>query len=129
MDHPADLKIRVWGKTATDLFINSGRALMALLFEEKSIQLSPSRSETITISADTRDSLLINWLSELLYRANTYHREYVQFHIRKLTPTLLTANIGSVRGNAIEDIKAVTYHELVIKRQGRRWQATMVFDV
>ncbi len=73
--------------------------------------------------------LLVDWLSELLYRATSGYCVFVAFQIQELGDTQLKAAAGVVAAAAIEDIKAVTHHELSIREEDRGWEATVVFDI
>ncbi len=102
---------------------------MNYLFGGDIADLQPARTETITIEAPDRESLLVDWLSELLYRATSGYCVFVAFQIQELGDTQLKAAAGVVAAAAIEDIKAVTHHELSIREEDRGWEATVVFDI
>ena len=152
LDHPADLKIRVFGNDLSEVFVN-----MALAVAK---QQTPARvsakgvAEEIIIESSDLASLLVDWLSEILYRGEINKKVYTDFEITEFSEKPykyphrpihkefgeegITFRCGGnikakIRGVAVEsknmDIKAVTYHELEIKKIDDHWEAIVVFDV
>jgi SHS2 domain-containing protein len=128
IDHPGDLKLRAWGGDLEKLFANAAEGMMTFLFGNGIADLTPDRTETIEIEAGDREALLVDWLSELLYRATSEYHAYMGFRMHELTETKLKAAAAAVAAEAIEDIKAVTHHELSVRECEGGWQATIVFD-
>jgi hypothetical protein len=60
------------------------RAGFELLFGYAIVQAQHGKREEIRIDAPDREALLVNWLSELLYRATTRYHAYVCFSNRPL---------------------------------------------
>jgi SHS2 domain-containing protein len=128
IDHPGDLKLRAWGRNLEELFANAATGMMIFLFGSGLADAPPYRTETIEIEARDREALLVDWLSELLYRATSEYHAYLGFRMRELTETKLKATVTAVAAEAIEDIKAVTHHELSVRDREGGWEATIVFD-
>jgi len=128
LDHPGDLKLRAWGRSLEHLFANAASGMMTFLFGGGVDGSQPYRTETIEIGAGDREALLVDWLSELLYRATSEYHAYVGFRMHELTETKLKAAVAAVAAEAIEDIKAVTHHELSVNACEGGWEATVVFD-
>jgi len=101
---------------------------MTFLFGSGVANAQQYRTEMIEIEARDREALLVDWLSELLYRATSEYHAYMGFRIHELTETKLKATITAVAAEAVEDIKAVTHHELSVRDCEGRWEATIVFD-
>jgi SHS2 domain-containing protein len=128
LDHPGDLKLRAWGRNLEELFANAATGMMIFLFGSGIANALPYRTETIEIEARDREALLVDWLSELLYRATSEYHAYMGFRIHELAETKLKATVTAVAAAAVEDIKAVTHHELSVREREGRWEATIVFD-
>ena len=128
LDHPGDLKLRAWGRNLEELFANAATGMMTFLFGSGIANAQPYRTETIEIEARDREALLVDWLSELLYRATSEYHAYMGFRIHELTEIKLRATVTAVAAAAVEDIKAVTHHELSVRVREGRWEATIVFD-
>jgi len=128
LDHPGDLKLRAWGSDLEELFAHAAQGIMTFLFGSGVANLQPYRTETIEIEAGDREALLVDWLSELLYRATSEYHAYMGFRMHELTETKLKAAVAAAVAEAVEDIKAVTHHELSIRKGESGWEATVVFD-
>ena len=129
LEHTGDIKMRVFGKNLAELFANAALGMMAFLYGEKALELKPRKTETITIEATDVQSLLVDWLSELLYLSDENDRAYVSYEVTECAQNKITATVGSTPAEAQDDIKAVTYHELEIKEMDGKWEATIVFDI
>lgn len=125
--HTADWSFRAFGKDVRELFANAAYAIFALEGAE------PGKSKIVRAVAVTGmdyESLLVNWLTELLWLQESNRETYHRFQIETLTPTELHAQVFGaplIRLNKI--IKAVTYHNLKIEQTTNGWQATVVVDV
>jgi SHS2 domain-containing protein len=129
LEHPGDLKLRACGCSLEELFANAAHGMMACLFGANVARERPERTETIEVEARDRAALLVDWLSELLYRATSRYQAYVDFHVDELSTRRLRATAGVVSAEAIDDIKAVTHDELSIRKRDGGWEAIVVFDI
>jgi protein archease len=129
LEHPGDIKIRARGASLAELFANAARGMMAYLFGDGILSADAERFEPLEIRSRDREALLVDWLSELLYRATSNYQAYVDFEITEIANKRLTARAGAVSAEAVDDIKAVTHHELSIRQREDGWEATMVFDI
>lgn len=129
VDHTADWAIKVYGRTLTDLFIHAAQGMTSLMITDS---ISISLREIIEISLDAYDteSLLVDWLTELAYWAETEQMVGQTFEIANISPTHLTA---TVHGGPVDElqkhIKAVTFHNLAIIETADGLEVTIVFDV
>jgi SHS2 domain-containing protein len=83
----------------------------------------------IILEAPNSELLLVDWLAEILCLSDTHKRAYLNYQIIDFTPNCIKANVGSMRAQAKNDIKAVTYNELSITKKGSRWEVIVVFDI
>jgi protein archease len=129
LEHTADWSFRVCGRDLADMFVNAAFALFNL---EGAISLE-SAGETkceIRVEGIDYESLLVNWLNELLFLQEERREVYVGFTVTGLAPTQLTAEIiGKPRKKMDKIIKAATFHNLQIEQTKEGWQATLVVDV
>ena len=65
LEHPADIGFRARGATLEELFANSAHALLSIILDPSDIR--PIQSISIPGSGADRESLLVNWLNEVLY--------------------------------------------------------------
>lgn len=127
--HTADWSFRAFGRDLHELFENAAFALFAM----EGARPEDGATETarvVKVSDIDYESLLVNWLSELLYLQESHHETYRRFRIETLSPNALRAQVFGVPIGKIDKmIKAVTYHNLKIKQTPHGWQAVVVVDV
>ena len=128
LEHPADLKIRAFGKTKEELFFNALKGMAESLKPEIGEIIA---KRTIKIISPDLEALLIDFLSEVLYLIQTKKEIYTNINFKKLTNTELEGElIGRETKRFGEEIKAVTYHNLDIhQKEGEVWEATVLFDI
>ena len=129
LDHISDLKIKVLGKNLPELFENAVLAIRECLRPEIEIPEKNTKSKIKIKSADL-SSLLVDFLSEVLYQAQVNKEIYYKVKFDKFSGTELEAELfgKKVKRFGLE-IKGVTYHNLEIKKIKNHWQATIVFDI
>lgn len=129
LEHKADLKIRAFGKTKEELFLN---ALLGMT-ESLKPDFKPGEKITRQIKINSPDlaALLVDFLSEVLYLVQTNKEIYDKAEFTKFSDTEIEAELSGQKIERFgEDIKAVTYHQLDV-HQGKdgTWEATVLFDI
>jgi SHS2 domain-containing protein len=77
-----------------------------------------------------RESLLVDWLGELAYLAETASLVFETIQFQTLSATRIEAVLTGSRVSRIDKvIKAVTYHNLTVQKTLEGYAATVVFDV
>jgi len=128
LGHTAEVGLRVRADTPEALFACAARAMFDLLGATPGPE---RRRQTIQVEALDPESLLVDWLSEILYLYEARGEVYDRFEIRHWSPTRLEALVegGSPPNGATTAIKAVTYHGLRVFEEAGRWTAEFYFDV
>jgi SHS2 domain-containing protein len=103
------------------------------MFELQTRQTLPP-AEAVERQVEVRgfdpESLLVNWLNELLYLQEKYGEIYCKFDVQEISDTQLRARLRGQRSPvAMRMIKAVTFHGLEIKKAPEGWEAMVVVDV
>jgi len=133
LEHPAELRLRIYGKTLEELFKNAAFALAEILKHDaekilKNSELKPKTQKLKTKSVDI-NSLLVDFLSEILARSQI-SKFVFQVSSLKFEDTSLEAElIGFPVERFDEDIKAVSYQDLNIQKIDGIWQTILVFDI
>jgi SHS2 domain-containing protein len=132
LDHTADTGFRAWGATVAELFENSARAMMAIAADPSTVETRAER--TIEVDGEDYPSLLVNWLSEILYLFDTNRFAANTFHVDQISPVRLKARLaGEPRDPGRHSwaliIKAVTYYELRVEQRNARWEAQVFLDI
>lgn len=130
IEHTADIGINIWGTSLEKLFRNAIFGLIDLVAEN-----IPSGKEikSINITAPDNESLLIDFLNELLYLINV--KKWIPNDIKdlKLAGNNLNATITGEKYDSNypikTEIKAATYHNIKINNNVDIWETTVFFDV
>jgi SHS2 domain-containing protein len=84
----------------------------------------------VSLEAMDYESLLVDWLNELIYLHEVERETYSQFAIETLSPEKLKAHVtGGPTKSKTKAIKAATFHDLAIKETANGLVTTIVFDV
>jgi SHS2 domain-containing protein len=128
IEHTADWAIRVWGDDQRALYENAALGMVSLLGDAKPTEITVRRS--IEVSAIDPESLLVDWLTELLYLLED-HLIFDEIRVKDIEGNTLHADIsGGPPDEPInKHIKAVTYHMLEIKQTDHGLETVIVFDV
>ena len=128
IEHTADLSIRVWGRDLSKLFVAAARGMFGLMADLETVETSVERR--VELDEFDRETLLVSWLSELLWFNEESDAVFVRFEITSLTPTHLEATVwGGAALSQWKHIKAVTFHDLAIVEKDDGYEVTLVFDV
>lgn len=136
LEHRADLKIRVFGKSKEELFSN---ALLAMNEAMRAEIRKPEETSKGAIKIESADpqSLLVDFLNEVLYLSQV-NKEVYEVSLKKVIDPSADSGRAEIEGELIgkkvekfgEDIKAATYHDLEIKQEkDGNWQAVILFDI
>lgn len=98
--------------------------------------VEPRAAQHVSLESPELDLLLVDWLSELLFRFET-----TRFIVARATVEISTTDVhrlgARIEGEPLDVerhpvkvlLKAVTYHGLEIKEDAGRWTATVIFDI
>ena len=129
IEHTADNALLVSGCSWEELLINAAHGMNSLMVRDVSA-IGTQTQKQASLEAPDAEGLLVEWLSELAYWAETELLVFDEFDIESVSPMHLTTKIRGARVAYLEKhIKAVTYHNLEIVRTDRGLAATVVFDV
>ncbi len=132
LDHTADTGFRAWGDTLEMLFENSARAMMSIAAETAGVQARVERR--LEVEGEDYESLLVNWLSEILYLFDSNAFAPREFRVEAITPTRLEARVtGEPRDPRRHPwaliVKAVTYYDLRVEQRSGRWESKVFLDI
>jgi len=132
IDHTADFGIQVFGTDSRELFSNAALALFDVITEMDA--LKGDNSCDITASGEDWSDLMINWLREILYLWNGREMLVKSVQVLSLSEHNISAKIYfdaylPDRHTIKTEIKAVTYHQIQVKRSPSGWEAQIIFDI
>lgn len=132
LEHTADIGFRAWASTEEGMLEQAALALVNIAMETAAIE---SRLVyPLAAVGDDPASLLVNWLSEVLYYLDGEQAALCRFEIKTLAPGSVTAQAWGeprdpARHRAKLVVKGVTYHQLAIRREGGAWMCEVYLDI
>jgi SHS2 domain-containing protein len=134
LEHKADLKIRVFGRTKEELFENAMLGMFEAAKYETTKRLTTKRLTTKQLTTKIKSvdlpSLLVDFLSEVLYLVETKKLVFEKVEFKKFTENEIEATLfGKPLKRMGVHIKGVTYHDLDLHQEKGKWQATILFDI
>ena len=138
LEHTADLKIKVFGKTKKQLFSHALFAMAENMRPEIVIQTQrKEQKQKIKIESLDLLTLLVDFLNEVLYLSQINVESYFDIKITKFSDSLPSGKAeiqGELIGQKVKrfeiEIKAVTYHGLdICQKKNGTWEAIIFFDV
>ena len=132
LDHTADIGVIVYGENLAALFENAGEAFFHLITDLRKVKRRIEKR--IDIGGESLDRLMVDWLSELLYLHDVGGLLFKEFSVESVGKDGLKA---IVKGEPFEEgvhvikteMKAVTYHQIEVRQERRRWRAQVIFDL
>ena len=131
LEHTADLRIHVEGKSLEALFRDSALGMMDLMKPEDFEEKGKKAEREISLQSLDETTLLIDFMSEVLLLAHTNKEIYTKINFKKVSDTELQAKLSGVPISEFkEDIKAVTYHEADVRQtENGKWETNIIFDI
>ena len=130
-EHTGDLGIELAAPTRAELFRRAAIALASLLVETANVTAIERREITVEGEADL--DLMHNLLSELLalftVEGFIWREASVIEAEQSLRITLRGEPFDPARHSFRGEIKAVTYHELMVENSPEGWRSRIIFDV
>ena len=135
LDHPADVKFRVLGKTIEEAFEYAALAMFGAMIDTDTVQ--PITTLDINLDADDCEGLLYDFLSELLYLFEVEEIVFGRFRVERIKQRGDRYHIRAhATGEAIDldkhrfdvGVKAVTFHDMMIERTDAGYVVQVVVD-
>lgn len=127
IEHTADWELKVWGLELSDLFEQAALGMYTLA--GLVLQSKPRLSRSIEMQNVDSESLLVDFLSELLYFSEVEEIGFDSFDICIIGCVLKAKLHGAPLDKISREIKAVTYHNLAINEGESGLEVRIVFDV
>ena len=112
------MTIRATGKTLPELFVSAAAGMFAVMAPDpKTLTRDGEFIHELSVKAMDTESLLVEWLTELLGIVDLENVYLEKFKITGLDDSHVTAHVSGARINGFAtEIKAVTYHDLKIEQ-------------
>lgn len=132
LDHTADVGIRAYGGSREEAFANCALGMMSLILDVESVE--PRERKEVVVEASGPEELLVRWLSEILYLVEAEGWAFGGFEVHKVSGRRvegwgLGEPLDAEKHKVSGEIKAPTYHMLLLKEENGTWIAQVIFDV
>jgi len=130
LPHLADIRLKITASCKEDIFKGALKG-MAYIIQPNASQKSILKKEQIEIHSMDINTLLVDFLNEVLAKSDIYNYIFDNVKIERLTDDCIK---GMIEGRSVkefsEEIKAATYHELNINQdKNGDWKAIILFDI
>ena len=131
-DHTADMGVIARGKNLKELFVNAAKAVFNFMTDLSKV--APRESVEVGVEAEELETLLVEWVNELLYHFESKKMLFSKFEVEEITENKLKARaygekIDPAKHQIEQYIKACTYHLLKVEKRGEEWRAQFICDV
>lgn len=131
INHTADMGIVSYGESLEAVFENAAMGMFEFLANLEKVV--PRQELSIYVEGEDRETLLVEWLNELLYLSETKRMLFSKFKVKELTKTHLKAEVFGEKIRKKHQlknyIKACTYHELKVGPVKGGYRAQVICDV
>lgn len=132
-DHTADLGFDAWGRSRDELFAQATLALAAICYEGATVR--PRQRRELRAQGRGDEQLLVQWLQAvyLLLELDGWLLAGIEeLHVKdhEVHGVLLGEPCDRQRHTLHTEIKAITYHDLRVRRAADgQWRTRVVVDV
>ena len=131
-EHTADLGLRVRAPDLDTLFAEAAACLFSAVVEDIGT-VEPRQSVTVELAGTDREFLLFDWLRDLLLKCDEDRVVFGKFEVKVRDDGLTGVGWGEpldpARHLLAHEVKAITYHELKVVREGDGWLAEVIVDI
>lgn len=136
LPHPADVRFRAFGNTLEEVFEHSALAMFNVIVTDIN-KLKPERSVDIEVESNGLENLLYDYLSELLYQFEVEEIIFGGFQVDSIIQTdtgyilkgrAIGEDIDLIRHEFETEVKAVTYHQLSVKKEDEGYSTHVIVD-
>lgn len=133
-EHTADLGLSVEAGNLADLFESAALGLFQVIAADAA-GIEPAVSERVELEAGSTEALLVGWLNELIVRSETRRMLYGRFQVqlddqgRRLKAEIQGEPMDRARHALDHEVKAATWHELMVCREAAGWRARVILDI
>ena len=135
IDHTADIAFEVSGESLEELFKASSKAWLTSVIDETTF--NQSENIKMELNSFSIEQLLVDFLSELNF--NLFTKKWLCYSVDDLSIEKkedVWSLIAALTGNNISpeihlkhEIKAITFHQMNIKKSGKDFSTLLVFDI
>jgi len=127
IEHTADWEIFVWAPDMVTILQQAARGMYTL--SHTRLADVPRLGREFELPFTDRESLLVDFLSELLFYGEDEQLAFDEYQLVFGESSLSVQLFGAPIEYQSKEIKAVTYHQMVVHTTERGLEVNIVFDV
>ncbi len=136
LEHTGDAYIAAYGRDLAEAFENAALAMFETMTETADVE--PKIEDIVEVEGHDKESLLHNWLEDLLLRFEIRGKLYSKFHVEKIEEERGGYRLRArIYGEEFEPrkhkqkvgIKAITYHRMEIRESQQGATAKFILDI
>ncbi len=130
LEHKADAKFQAFGNSIGEVFKNSALALQKIM--TKGAKIKPKIKKNFVVESENKEKMLYCFLEEFLYLFDAENFIFSKVKLKLFNETRLEVEILGDKAsnyNFLNDVKAVTYNQMFVKKQGNKFITQVVLDV
>lgn len=130
LEHTADMGIEAQAASCEELFVQAAKGLLAVLAGSAE-SMGPVRDIRLEVSAGDVEELLVVWLNELLYLIQAKGLWLQNIQLVGMQSDHLEAKllVMPLTGQPQREVKAATYHHLMVSCRQGLWRARVYLDL
>ena len=137
IDHPADIGLKIYGRTLEEFFTNAANGLTDLSTDLDGLGRhtdTKRQIQEIRLEAEDLSALFFDWLRELLYLFSAKGLVFSGYRFEHLSERELKVQatgefFDPTRHTQKVEVKAVTFHQFFVEKTSKGWQAQVIFDI
>lgn len=129
----ADISFIAYGNSLNELFRNAATAMFEVMINTKQIKTEISRK--IEVNGHDLQSLLFNWLNELLIFYGAENLAFSKFEVKinekkiSLEAECFGEKINPEKHETRTEVKAATKHKMEVAKGNGKWKAQVILDI
>lgn len=132
IDHTADIGIIVRSASKEELFEKAAMAVFDIIGNLN--QIKADEKMDIEIKGEDEEELMVNWLNELIFLFDAKGWLFSKFDIEEINDKILKATCSGEKfkpqvHRIKRELKAATYHNILISKDRIGWSLRIIFDI
>jgi SHS2 domain-containing protein len=130
LEHTADVKFQAYGSSLKEAFVNSAYALKETIAGK--IKIKSQISKEIKVKGKDNEALLYNFLEEFLFLLDSEGFLFSKIKKINIIKGKLICDVAGDNARNYKftnDVKAVTYNQMFVKKIGNKFVCQVVLDV
>lgn len=129
----ADVAFAAYGRSLNKVFENAALATFEVMVNTK--QVKPKVEKKLEVRGHDLESLMFDWLNELIFLSGSENMVFSRFKVEidekalVLNAVCAGEEMTPKKHELRTEIKACTYHLMMVKKVGDVWRAQVILDV